>query len=81
MTGLVLDQWISAFAPAGTSAAITARLNAEINKVLTDPPVRAYLEEQALEGVGGTAEAADRLLRDDVEKYGRLFRELNIQTQ
>jgi tripartite-type tricarboxylate transporter receptor subunit TctC len=79
--GLVLDQWISAFAPAGTPDAITARLNAEINKVIADAGVRAYLEEQALEPVGGTVEDAARLLRDDVEKYGRLMRELNIKTE
>src|SRR3954447_16441397 len=30
--GLVLDQWLGVFAPAGTSANVTNRLNSEINK-------------------------------------------------
>src|SRR5262249_15363447 len=49
--GLVLDQWIGAFAPAGTQKAIIVRLNVEINKVLTVPAVRENLEQQALEPV------------------------------
>jgi tripartite-type tricarboxylate transporter receptor subunit TctC len=79
--GLVLDQWIGVFAPTATPKAITARLNAEINKVLAAPAVRENLEQQALEPVGGTAEEADRLFRGDVEKYGRLMKELNIKTE
>jgi tripartite-type tricarboxylate transporter receptor subunit TctC len=76
--GLVLDQWISAFAPTGTPSAIVGRLNAEINKALAVPAVRANLEQQALEPIGGSVEDASRLFRGDVEKYGRLMKELNI---
>ena len=79
--GLVLDQWIGVLAPTGTPKAISARLNAEINKMLVSPAVRENLEQQALEPVGGTAEEADRLFRGDVEKYGRLMKELNIKTE
>ncbi len=79
--GLVLDQWIVAFARDGTPPAITARLNTEINKVLADPAVRDFLQKQALEPVGGTADEAQKLLRDDVEKYGRLIKELNIKME
>jgi tripartite-type tricarboxylate transporter receptor subunit TctC len=78
--GLVLDQWICAFAPAGTPSAVIARLNAEINKALAIPAIRANLERQALEPVGGSVEDATRLFRGDVERYGRLMKELNIGT-
>jgi tripartite-type tricarboxylate transporter receptor subunit TctC len=79
--GLVLDQWIGVFAPAGTPTEITARLNDEINKLLADPSVRENLTQQALEPVGGTIEFARKLFREDMEKYGRLFKELNISAQ
>ena len=79
--GLVLDQWIGAFAPTGTQKLIIARLNVEINKVLTAPTVRENLEHQALEPVGTSVEEATRLFRDDVEKYGRLMKELNISAK
>ena len=40
MKGLVLEQWLGVFAPAGTPPDIVNRLNSEINKALADPAVR-----------------------------------------
>jgi tripartite-type tricarboxylate transporter receptor subunit TctC len=67
------------FVPAGTPQAITARLNAEINKALTDTAVRESLFQQAQEPIGGTAEQFLQLFRDDYAKYERLIKELNIK--
>jgi tripartite-type tricarboxylate transporter receptor subunit TctC len=77
--GLVLDQWLGVFVPAGTPPAIAARLNAEIGKALADPAIRDNLVQSAQEPIGGTAEAFARLVRDDFEKYARLVKELNIK--
>jgi tripartite-type tricarboxylate transporter receptor subunit TctC len=79
VAGLVLDQWIGVFVPTGTPASIGARLNAEINKALGEAVIREGLLQQAQEPVGGSAEDAARLFRDDYAKYGRLVKELNIQ--
>lgn len=78
--GLVLAQWLGVFVPAGTPAPIVARLNAEINKALAEPSIRANLLQAAQEPIGGTAEAFARLFHDDDEKYGRLVKELDIKT-
>jgi tripartite-type tricarboxylate transporter receptor subunit TctC len=77
--GLVLDQWLGVFVPAGTPPAIVARLNAEVGKALADPAIRANLVESAQEPIGGTAEAFARFVRDEFEKYARLVKELNIK--
>jgi tripartite-type tricarboxylate transporter receptor subunit TctC len=79
MNGLVLDQWLGVFAPAGTSADITNRLNSEINKAIADPAVRASLLASAQEPVGGTAEQFAGLVREDYAKFGRLVKDLNIK--
>jgi tripartite-type tricarboxylate transporter receptor subunit TctC len=79
--GLVLDQWIGVFLASGTPPAITARLNVEINKALSDPAIRQNLLQQAQEPVGGTAEELSNLVREDFEKYGRLVKELNIKVE
>jgi tripartite-type tricarboxylate transporter receptor subunit TctC len=79
--GLVLDQWQGVYAPTGTPAAIIARLNIEINRVLADPTVRENLLQQAQEPVGGSVEHVTRLLHADVEKYARLLKELNIKAE
>jgi tripartite-type tricarboxylate transporter receptor subunit TctC len=77
--GLVLDQWLGVFVPAGTPPAITSQLNAEINKALTDAAVHDSFLKQAQEPVGGTAEQFLQLFRDDYSKYERLIKELNIK--
>jgi tripartite-type tricarboxylate transporter receptor subunit TctC len=76
---LALDQWLGVYVPAGTPAAVTARLNTEINKVLAIPAVRDVFVQSAQEPVGGTAEQFARLTREDFAKYERLSRELNIK--
>lgn len=77
-TELVLDQWIGVFVPAGTPETIAARLNAEVNTALRDGGVHKALNDQAQEPVGGTAEAFDKFVHAEWEKYGRLVKELNI---
>jgi tripartite-type tricarboxylate transporter receptor subunit TctC len=76
---LALDQWLGVYVPAGTPPAVTARLNAEINKALAIPAVREVFVQSAQEPVGGTAEQFARLTREDFAKYERLSRELNIK--
>jgi tripartite-type tricarboxylate transporter receptor subunit TctC len=79
--GLVLDQWLGVFAPAGTPAIIIARLNSEIGKALADPAVRKNLQDAAQEPIGGTAEQFAQLVRDDYAKFGRLVKDLNIKVE
>lgn len=77
--GLVLDQWLGVFVPAGTPPAIATRLNVEIGKALDDPAVRENFLQSAQEPVGGTAEEFYHLVREESEKYARLVKELNIK--
>jgi len=77
--GLVLDQWLGVFAPAGTPPAITERLNSEIGKAITDPVVRKELLDSGQEPVGGTAEQFSNLVREDFAKFGRLVKDLDIK--
>lgn len=77
--GLVLDQWLGVFVPAGTPPAIVTRLNTGIGKALDDPAIRANLVQSAQEPIGGTPEAFGARVREDVEKYGRLVQDLNIK--
>ena len=79
-TGLVLDQWLGVFVPAGTPAAIVSRLNAAINAALADAAVRGNFAQSALEPIGGSADQFSRLVHEDFEKYARLVKELNIKS-
>jgi tripartite-type tricarboxylate transporter receptor subunit TctC len=77
--GLVLDQWVGVFVPAGTPGAIGIRLNREINKALAEAEIRDGFLQSGQEAVGGSAEAFAHLVRGDFETYARLVKELNIK--
>jgi tripartite-type tricarboxylate transporter receptor subunit TctC len=77
--GLVLDQWLGVFVPAGTAPAIIALLNGAIGKALADPLVQKSFLDSGQETVGGTDEQFAQLVREDYAKFGRLVKELNIK--
>jgi len=79
MNGLVLDQWVGVFVPAGTPPGVAARLNAEINKALAESAVRDGFLQSGQEPIGGSAEIFSRLVRGDFDTYARLVKELNIK--
>jgi tripartite-type tricarboxylate transporter receptor subunit TctC len=79
MKGLVVDQWLGVFVPAGTPPAIAARLNAEIGKALGDAKIVKSFTDQAQDPVGGTAEQFGKLVHEDNNKYERLVKELDIK--
>jgi tripartite-type tricarboxylate transporter receptor subunit TctC len=78
---LSLDQWLGALVPAGTPPAIVARLNAEMNKALEVPAIRAVFVNSAQDPIGGSAEQFAKLVRDDFARYERLTKELNIKVE
>jgi tripartite-type tricarboxylate transporter receptor subunit TctC len=79
MKGLVVDQWLGVFVPAGTPPAIAARLNTEIGNALNDDKVRKSFVEQAQDPVGGSAAEFGKLVHEDTEKFTRLVKELNVK--
>ena len=68
-------------APAGTPREAVMRLNADTNKVLQIPAVRARLAESALAPVGGTPEEFGRLIRGEMDKWGKIIRAAGIKAE
>jgi tripartite-type tricarboxylate transporter receptor subunit TctC len=77
--GLVIDQWLGIFVPAGTDAQIVRRLAAEFDKALAEPVVRERLAKAALEAVGGSTQDFARLVRANFEMSRKLVADLNIR--
>jgi tripartite-type tricarboxylate transporter receptor subunit TctC len=77
--GLVLDQWLGVFVPAGTPREAVVRLNAEVGKALADRALAQRYAQAALEPVGGASEDLGKLVREDYDKYARLVRDLRIR--
>src|SRR6185295_9636025 len=77
--GLVLDQWLGLFAPAGTPREAIQRMNLEVEKALADPAIRERFAQSGLEPVGGSTEQFAALYHEDFEKYGKLVKQLRIK--
>ena len=61
--------WQGIMVPAGTPAAAVERLNAEINKALADPEVKASLASQGLIVAGGTVQQFAEFLKQDTARW------------
>jgi len=79
--GLVLDQWLGVFVPAGTPAEVVRRLNGEMEKALADVTVRERFDKAAMEAVGGSAEQFAQLVRANFEMYRKLVADLRIRVE
>jgi tripartite-type tricarboxylate transporter receptor subunit TctC len=73
------NSWFTVMAPAGTPKEIIARLHTEIRKALEDPEVREKLRDQGLTARGTSPEELGRATREQLGRYGRLFKEAGIK--
>lgn len=78
LPGFEAESWVALLAPARTPSDIITRVHAETAKVLAQPEMRERLGEQGLEAVGSTPAQADRWIRTQIERWGRVIREQKI---
>ncbi|MSQ55472.1 MAG: tripartite tricarboxylate transporter substrate binding protein [Betaproteobacteria bacterium] len=67
--------WYGVLVPAGTPAAIVARLNAEINRALQAPDMRTRLANDGVDARGGTPEEFAAFLEGERVKWARAVRD------
>ena len=79
--GLDVTIWLGLFAPIGTPAAIVARLNAEVNKVLQSPDVIEKVTAQGVSVAGGTSASFAEFVRADYERWGRVVKESGVKLE
>ncbi len=73
---LPINQGIAA--PAGTPAAIIAKLNAVANEVLRQPQLMQRARELGLVINGGSPEKLGQIIHDDLAKFGKIVNEAKI---
>ena len=71
--------WNGYVVHAATPPAVIARLNAEINKVLTTPDVRELMRGQGMIAAAGSVEQFAALLKSDGARYSQIAREANVR--
>ena len=68
-----LVDWYAILAPAGTPAAVVARLSREIGKVMHDPLVVERIAGVGLDPATGTPAELEALVRRDIERYRHMI--------
>jgi tripartite-type tricarboxylate transporter receptor subunit TctC len=69
------------FAPAGAPREAIMRINRETNAVLQMDELRSRLAAQGIEVTGGSSEALQAELAEEITKWGRVIREAKIPPQ
>lgn len=73
--------WYALFAPAATPKPITARLNAEIAKVISNPAVKSFTQNQGAEAVSSTPEELAAIHKREFDKWGGIVRAAGIKAE
>ncbi len=81
VAGFAVDLWYALLAPAGTPAAIVARLNGEVNAILALPKVREALEKQGLTPRGGPPEQLAALVARDQARWAQVVKDAGIAAE
>jgi tripartite-type tricarboxylate transporter receptor subunit TctC len=69
LPGFEASLWFAVVAPAALPPALLARLNREINAILTEPEIQRVLSAQAITVELKTPEALRETIRVDIEKW------------
>jgi tripartite-type tricarboxylate transporter receptor subunit TctC len=81
MPGYEAVLWVALVAPASTSPAIRARLNREVNEILTSGDGKAALVAQGMDAEPGPPEAVSARIRDDIRKWREVAARAGIHAE
>ena len=74
LPGFDISTWYGLFAPAGTPAAVVAKWNADVTKILTSPDVRAKLMADGAEPAPDTPEQFAQMISRELAKYAKIIK-------
>jgi tripartite-type tricarboxylate transporter receptor subunit TctC len=79
--GFDVTNWYGVMAPGGTPREIVQKLNADINKAMQVPEVRARLEAVGTQLREQSAAEFDAFMKAEVAKYAKLIKAANIRIE
>ena len=81
LAGFDVQPWFGIMAPAATPAAIVAKLNAEIAKVMGQPEVRKQLADQGAEAVTTTPEQFGSFIASEISRWAVVVKESGAKAE
>jgi tripartite-type tricarboxylate transporter receptor subunit TctC len=79
--GFAMGLWSAIFAPAGTSPAITAKLQKEIAQAVSSPDMRERLMSLGVEPIGSTSEELAATMNAEIAAYREVAKTANIKVE
>ena len=79
--GIAIDNWWAMFAPAGTPADVVAKYNTDLNAMLVDPEIKAKLDSQALQVIGGSPDRLKEIVARDIKRWAEVIKTAGIQPE
>jgi len=76
--GFSASGWNAIFAPAGTPKEVIRKINAAINQALKDPGLQKKFLDQGVKPLGGTSEALQESLEQDMSNTGSALRAAGV---
>ena len=81
ITGFDVTNWYGVMAPAGTPREIVAKLNADINKAMQVPEVRARLEGVGTQLREMSAPEFEAFMKAEVAKYAKIIKDTGVRIE
>jgi tripartite-type tricarboxylate transporter receptor subunit TctC len=79
--GYELEQWWGIVAPAGTPSAIVETLNGAFNKILADPEIRAFMEQEGAEPSPSTPGDFGRHIDAELRRWSDLVARAGLKAE
>ena len=79
--GYEATTWFGLLAPVKTAKDIVTRLNVEIGKILASAEVRERFIGEGIEPIGGTPESFGKFIREKIDKYAKVVKAANLQSE
>ncbi len=81
LPGLVVTTWQGLFAPAGTPAALLARVNAQFAKAVHSPELKPRLEQQDMEPTGPGVAAFTAMYYAELKKWTKVAQDAGLKAE
>lgn len=76
-----ITSWAGLFAPAAAPKPVVARLNAEMQKVIAHPEVKAKLAAAGFEAFSGPPESLGQFVQEQIALWSKLIKDSGIEAQ
>jgi tripartite-type tricarboxylate transporter receptor subunit TctC len=76
-----MSQWYGLLAPAGAPLPVIERLNAEVDKALKHPELRARLQAEGAEPAGSSPQEFGAFFKTEIAKWTRVVQKAGIRAE